>query len=106
MNAPPQQTEAVAKLRGILKPGDTLHCIQRHTSRSGASCSVSLFVHLCGELLELDVLVAPALGLQLDRKHAGIRVYGTEDGVHVDAGAVLVSRLTAALGYTLRLRQM
>lgn len=102
MTAPSQQAQALAKLREILKPGDTVHCVSRHTSRSGASRSVSLFVQVAGELLELDVLASPALGHQLDRKHGGIRVYTVCAGVHVDACVSLVSLLSAALGYPLR----
>lgn len=106
VNAPPQPAGLLAKLRDVLPPGATVFCVQRHTSRSGASRSVSLFAQVAGGLEELDALVAPALGLQLDRKHGGIRAYATQDGVYVDAGVVLVSKLAAALGYPLRHRQM
>jgi hypothetical protein len=106
MNAPPQQPEAVARLREILKPGDTVHCVKRHTSRSGASRSVSLFVSIAGELVELDMLAAVALGQPLDRKHGGLRVYTVNGGVFVDPGASLVSLLSNVLGYPLRHRGM
>lgn len=100
------KSQALARLREILRPGDTVHCVGRHTSRSGASRSVSLFVQIAGDLVPLDDLAALALGLQLDRKHAGIRVYGTEDGVTVDAGAILVSRLADAVGFPLQHRSV
>lgn len=100
--APPQQALAVAKLRDILKPGDTVRCIGRHTSRSGASRSLSAFVQIGSDLIELDCLASLALDLPADRKHGGIRVYTAEDGVHVDAAAELVSRLAGAVGYPLR----
>lgn len=98
--------QALVKLRDMLPPGATVHCVQRHTSRSGASRSVSLFAQVADELVGFDALAAPALGHQLDKKHGGIRVYSTVADVYMDAGAVLVSKLAAALGYPLQHRQM
>lgn len=100
MNAPsvpPDQAAALAKLRGILKPGDTVHAVMRHTSRSGASRSVSLFGP---DLTPLDELAAPALGEQLDRKHGGIRTYAP------DAGESLTQALSAVLGIPLQHRRL
>lgn len=93
------QSEALARLREILRPGDTVSTIRRHTSRSGASCSVSLFAAFHDELQSLDHLAAPALALSLDRKHGGIR---THNGDSIS----LVNQLGEALGYQLRHRQL
>ena len=30
-----EQTEALKRLRAWIKPGDTIHCVLRHVSRSG-----------------------------------------------------------------------
>lgn len=67
------QAQAITRLRAILKPGDTLHGIQRHRSRSGKSRSLSLVAPIAGELVDLDAPAACALSLSLDRKHGGIR---------------------------------
>jgi hypothetical protein len=106
MNAPTpnnHQAQALAKLREILRPGDTVHCVRRHTSRSGASRSVSLFVSIGGDLVELDTLAAPALAHQLDKKHGGIRSYMPE---YLDPGAALVDALAAALAFPLTHRAL
>lgn len=103
---PETKARMIDQLRDILKPGDTVNCVGRHTSRSGASRSVSLFAQIGPDLIELDEWAAPALGLSADRKHGGIRVYSTQDGVSVDAALAIVSSLGAALGYPLRHRWM
>ena len=64
--------QAIAKLREVLKPGDTVQTILRHKSRSGMLRSVSPVVQ--GE--DISYLVAPACGLPFDRKHGGVRMGG------------------------------
>lgn len=99
------QSEALARLREILEPGDMVHTIRRHTSRSGVSCSVSLFAAFHDELQCLDHLAAPALGLSLDRKHGGVRCSCASTNTAADSAA-LVNQLGEALGYQLRHRQL
>ena len=81
--------EAIAKLRELLHPGDTVQTILRHVSRSGMSRSISPVI--AGE--DVSYLVAPAVGYSLDRKHGGVRMGGT------DPGPDLVVQLSRVLGF-------
>lgn len=81
--------EAIAKLRDLLSPGDTVQTILRHRSRSGMSRSISPVVN--GE--DVSYLVAPACGLSFDRKHGGVRM----GGCGMDMGFALVYDLSRAL---------
>jgi hypothetical protein len=81
--------EAIAKLRELLSPGDTVRTISRHTSRSGMSRSISPVVN--GE--DVSYLVAPACGLSFDRKHGGVRM----GGCGMDMGFALVYNLARVL---------
>lgn len=38
-----ERTEAIARLREILRPGDTVYCIIKHVSRSGMSREIELY---------------------------------------------------------------
>jgi hypothetical protein len=90
-----QKTEALAKLREILQPGATVHCVLRHVSRSGMSRSISLFAFPPGENSPTDITywAARALGESIDRKHDGIRI----GGCGMDMGFALVYRLSSVL---------
>lgn len=81
--------EAIAKLRELLHPGDTVQTILRHRSRSGMSRSISPVIG--GE--DVSYLVAPAVGYSFDRRHGGVRV----SGCGMDAGFHLVYSLSRAL---------
>jgi hypothetical protein len=81
--------EAIAQLRGLLHPGDTVQTILRHVSRSGMSRSISPVIG--GE--DVSYLVAPACGLSFDRKHGGVRM----GGGGMDMGFALVYDLSRTL---------
>jgi len=81
--------EAVKVLREDLKPGDTVNCILRHTSRSGMSRSISLFK---GDA-DITYFAALALGDKIDQKNGGIKI----GGCGMDMGFALVYNLGYAL---------
>lgn len=94
-----ERTEALARLREWLKPGDTVWTVLRHVSRSGMQRTVSLvLIEDDGrgngpELRDIDGTVARALGLPFDRDRGGVKVRGAG----MDAGFWLVYELSRAL---------
>lgn len=70
-----ERNEAIGRLHEILKPGDTVYCILRHRSASGMSRRISFAVSGSYGILEIDWLVARALGDKL-HKDSGIMVSG------------------------------
>ena len=87
------QQEAIRKLREWLKPGDTIHTILRHVSRSGMSRRIDLYVMRDGNLQFLSYLAATAMDDRWDADKGGIIV----GGCGMDMGFSLVYNL----GYTL-----
>lgn len=57
-----QQQESIDYLRNILKPGDTVSVITRHTSRSGMRRRLSLFVCANGEVTDITWHIARVNG--------------------------------------------
>lgn len=80
--------DALARLRAMIQPGDTIHCILRHVSRSGMSRRIS-FYH--GDTM-LDRYILN-LGLGASGKGDGVRV----DGCGMDMGFSVVYNLGATL---------
>ena len=83
-----ERQEAIARLKETLKPGDTVHTILRHVSRSGMMWHISV-IH---DMQDITYLVARAL----DEKRAdngGIKV----GGCGMDMGFGLVYSLSCAL---------
>lgn len=76
-----ERDEAIATLRKLLKPGDTVDCVLRHVSRSGMSRSISLFARGTDGPHDLTYLASRALGWRQD-KHGGMAV----DGCGMDMG--------------------
>ena len=72
---PKEQAEAIAELRELLKPGDTVYCIVRHTTRALMN-SISPVIIRDGKPWEITHLVRPALGWKFDHKHGGVKVSG------------------------------
>jgi hypothetical protein len=83
---------AQAQLRKMLRPGDTVHTIVRHVSRSGMSRRIDLYLARKGELVYLSGWAAKALG---ERRHrdGGIVV----GGCGMDMGFHLVYNLSSVL---------
>ena len=80
---------AAARLRDMVKPGDTVQTILRHVSRSGMMRSISPVID--GE--DVSYLVGPVLGLRFDQKNCGLRV----SGCGMDMGFSLVYELSYVL---------
>lgn len=64
---------ALAKLRALLAPGDTVYTILRHVSRSGQTRIVDAYVIAGGELFPVGWAMARVLGKRFDAGHQGIR---------------------------------
>lgn len=91
-----EQKEAIARLRKEIKPGETLHTILRHVSKSGMSRSISIIQIKRGQTYDWSYLVAKAIGEKIDQSHEGIKI----SGAGMDMGFELVYRLSALLyGY-------
>lgn len=84
-----EREEAREKLREIVKPGDVLKTILRHTSKSGMSRSISPVI----DCEDVSYLVARAIGEKVDQNHGGIKV----GGCGMDMGFALVNSLSYAL---------
>lgn len=84
-----EMEEARERLRGWLKPGDTVRTISRHTSRSGMSRSISPIID--GE--DWSGMVARAIGAKFDERNGGV-IMG---GCGMDMGFALVYSLSRSL---------
>lgn len=88
-----ERAEAIERLREILKPGDTVHTILRHVSRSGMQRSISCIILDKDGPHEIDWLVRQAMGEKIDRTNGGIKV----GGCGMDMGFHLVYSLSRTL---------
>jgi len=68
--------EAIAALRKMLKPGDTVYTIVTHVSRSGMSRCISLRIMRKRQPADIDHLAAWALEMRRDEKNGGLKVGG------------------------------
>jgi hypothetical protein len=88
-----EQEEARERLRGMLKPGDTVFTILRHVSRSGMLREISVRTFdKDGDCFYLDGLVARALGDHIG-PNDGIKI----SGCGMDMGFEIVYELGRAL---------
>lgn len=68
--------EAIAKLREWLKPGTTIHTIQRHRAASGMMRVLDVYLIRDNEPLRITYSVADACGMKYNKKHEGIEIGG------------------------------
>lgn len=87
-----ERNEAKEKLRGWLKPGDTVFTILRHVSRSGMMRHISLVANVEGETMDITYWAAKAMGDKL-ADDGGIKV----GGCGMDMGFSLVYSLGRTL---------
>lgn len=92
-----ERDEARARLREILKPGDTVYTVLRHVSASGMSRAIDVF-HFSvkdGKIQKhwLSSSVAKAVGYAWDKKHDCLKV----SGGGMDMGFDVVYNLSYAL---------
>lgn len=88
-----EKAEAIAQLRKWLKPGDTVHTILDHVSRSGMSRDIRVVILRDGEALHPNHSVAKALGYSRASHGDGMRV----GGCGMDMGFHIVHSLGYAL---------
>jgi hypothetical protein len=95
-----EQAEALAYLRELIQPGDTIHTVLRHRSASGMSRSIDLYLFRPDGndpriivKFWLSAQAATALGMRYDEKRECIRV----GGCGMDMGFHLVYNLSSAL---------
>ncbi len=83
-----ERDEAIETLRKLLKPGDTVHTILRHVSRSGMSRSISCVIQGDDGPNCIDWLVARSQGRTFDRTNGGLKVggCGMDMGFHIVYG--------------------
>mgnify|MGYP001617057424 FL=1 len=92
--AKPEQAEAITKLRRVLKPGDTVYTVLRHTSKSGMYRAIDLYkLPAKGGPLCLSYTATLAMGARFDKRHESIGV----SGCGMDMGFHLVYHLGRAL---------
>lgn len=100
-----EKTEAIERLREMVKPGDTLYTILRNVSSSGMSRVISVVkTGEDGKILTLDFLIAK-LGTYkrtpASSRHDGLKVGGT--GMDMGFAVVYdVSQTVFGDGYSLR----
>jgi hypothetical protein len=93
MSKATEKAEAIERLRGMLKPGDTVYTILRHVSRSGMSRSISVVVVQDGVPFDVSWAVAKAGLGRFDRDRDGVKV----TGCGMDMGFHLVYNLAWTL---------
>lgn len=72
-----QMEESRAYLRTLFNPGDTVHTIVRHVSRSGMMRVISVhYVNPSGELVDISRHVAWAIDQPFDRDRWGVKMGG------------------------------
>lgn len=96
-----EANESKSWLLSVLKPGDTVYCILRHTSASGMQREIGLVVFVDGRPWHPNYRVSKLLGSRMGKQDGIIR-----NGCGMDMGADLVMNLSYALfGDSYALRQ-
>jgi hypothetical protein len=89
-----EQAEALAQLREVLMPGDTVYTILRKVSSTGMNRQISLFVIKDNKMVRLSHLVARALDYKLTDKNPGRNWAIRIGGCGMDMGFHLVYGLS------------
>ena len=89
-----EQTEALKRLRAWIKPGDTIHCVLRHLSRSGMLRVIDLLQVKDEHVFTFSSNAAQATGMTYTDEHGG----GLKmTGCGMDMGFAAVYNLSSAL---------
>ncbi len=105
-----EQKDALKYLRKIIKPGDTIHTVVKHVSKSGMMRVISFYIPTTQQRTEYDAKGAPrvvnrksiacidywikrAIGYTFHRDHGGLKV----NGCGMDMGFAVVYELGAAM---------
>ena len=86
------KADAIKRLRGLVRPGETVYCVLRHVSASGMSRRIDLYSYRGGAPVYLSGYAARALGAKLADK-GGIVV----GGCGMDMGFHLVYSLSSVV---------
>ena len=87
-----ERQEAIEKLREWIKPGDTVHTILRHVSKSGMTRDIGIvLIRDDGSTIHPNYAVSRALDMPL--KHDAVRI----GGCGMDMGFAIVYDLSYAL---------
>lgn len=92
MKTTTERTEALDRLRGWLKPGDTVYTILRHVSKSGMQREVGVVIQRDGDFLHPNYAVSQAIGVRLGKRDGVIM-----NGCGTDMGFEVVYNLGRAL---------
>lgn len=76
------RAEAIARLHEVLKPGDTVHTVLRHVSRSGMQREIDLYKIENNEPRWLTGYACNALGWRRKGDHMVLRGCGMDMGFH------------------------
>lgn len=71
-----ERDEAIADLRALLQPGDTIYTRINHVARSGMTRVIDLFVIRDNELRRITWQACMATATTYNRKHDGMRMDG------------------------------
>jgi len=93
MRSKVERQEAADKLRGLVKPGDTVYTVLRHVSRSGMMRVIDPVLIRPDGPFSLAGLVATLTDRPLDRDRWGVKV----NGCGMDMGFELVYTMSQAL---------
>jgi hypothetical protein len=71
-----ERDEALADLRALIQPGETVYTVLRHVARSGMYRVVDLFVMRGNEPRRITWSACKAAGFKYDRRHEGAAMGG------------------------------
>ena len=78
-----EQAKAIERLREMLAPGDTVHTVLGHVSRSGMQREIHLYKLHAGDADYLSGYVSTALGLRLGKRGVVVGGCGMDMGFHL-----------------------
>ena len=76
MTAKTEKLEAIAKLRDMIKPGDTVYTVLRHVTASGMRRSIDAYIIRNNEPVWLSYWAGKAIGYKADNKRGGLILNG------------------------------
>lgn len=88
-----ERNEALEHLRDMLKPGDKIHTVLRHVSKSGMSRSIDMYLIRDNSPIYLTGYAAMVLQGTIDKTNRGLKT----TGVGMDMGFAMVYDLSYRL---------
>ena len=87
------KAEAIEKLKGMLRDGQTVYTVLRHCTASGMRRSIDAYIICDNQPIWLSYWAGKALGYKTDNKHGGLIL----NGCGTDMGFELVYNLSAVV---------